>query len=354
MITFLQIAIILLLMALVGMLVGYLFGKLSCKRVSKDTMIQKGAYCEGEYAQEHHLNEQTDNLELEQLKDSADWYSEDKSSAKEPNNSASALMSSSGDSENEKLGSINDDNGDEKSELVANNEVKSENQSQVEDSEELNSNSEESEKNSNDNTSKNDSNSGEEKSELAVNDETKSESQEQVEDKEESEANNDASNEVPVENKQSNGDNLNDSDKKEQSTNEDSAQEDSENLVEKEIENTDSTIDTQKEDSKESEQNGYAPQFLSEPKDGKADNLCEIKGIGKVIDQKLKGLGVFHFEQIAQWTQKDISWVDEHLAFKGRVEREDWIGQAKLLAKGEETEFSQRVQRGEVESSKKD
>ena len=39
------------------------------------------------------------------------------------------------------------------------------------------------------------------------------------------------------------------------------------------------------------------------------------------------------------------------MSFPGRIEREDWINQAKTLAEGGETEFSKRVDAGEVESS---
>ena len=73
------------------------------------------------------------------------------------------------------------------------------------------------------------------------------------------------------------------------------------------------------------------PLFLSQPKNGKSDNLCRIKGIGFVIEEKLHNLGIYHFEQIAAWTEEEIKWVDSHLAFSGRILREDWVGQAKKL-----------------------
>ena len=94
------------------------------------------------------------------------------------------------------------------------------------------------------------------------------------------------------------------------------------------------------------------PLLLSEPRGGKADNLCRIKGIGFVIEEKLHNLGVYHFDQIASWGEKEIEWVDKHLAFSGRILREDWVGQAKKLAAGEDTEFSKRVDKGEVSTSR--
>lgn len=114
-------------------------------------------------------------------------------------------------------------------------------------------------------------------------------------------------------------------------------------------------ISTIKDDETSSEDEDIVkPEVYTKPLEDKdPDNLCRIKGIGNVIDGKLKALGIYYFDQISKWSEKEISWIDEHLAFKGRVVREKWVEQAELLAKGEETEFSQRVDKGEVESSKK-
>ncbi len=72
------------------------------------------------------------------------------------------------------------------------------------------------------------------------------------------------------------------------------------------------------------------------------DDLKRISGVGEKIEAALNGLGVYTFEQIANWNEDNIAWVDEHLVFKGRIKREGWVEQAKLLASGEETEFSKR------------
>ena len=77
------------------------------------------------------------------------------------------------------------------------------------------------------------------------------------------------------------------------------------------------------------------PEGLESAWDGGADDLKRINGIGPKIEQSLNGLGVFHFDQIAAWTDETAAWVDGHLRFKGRVRREDWIGQAKALAEEE-------------------
>ena len=71
---------------------------------------------------------------------------------------------------------------------------------------------------------------------------------------------------------------------------------------------------------------------LHAPRDGSADSLTAIKGIGPVNERKLNEHGIFHFDQIAAWTEADISAAEAYLAFDGRIAREDWVGQAKALA----------------------
>jgi branched-chain amino acid transport system ATP-binding protein len=71
---------------------------------------------------------------------------------------------------------------------------------------------------------------------------------------------------------------------------------------------------------------------LSAPRGGKADRLTLIKGIGPVNEKKLNENGIFHFDQIAAWTEADVAAVEVYLAFDGRIAREDWIGQAARLA----------------------
>jgi NADH-quinone oxidoreductase subunit E len=67
------------------------------------------------------------------------------------------------------------------------------------------------------------------------------------------------------------------------------------------------------------------------PGDLHADDLTKIKGIGPKIVGVLGSLGIYRFDQIAKWTQTNIEWVEDHLKFKGRVAREQWIEQAKRL-----------------------
>ncbi|MEQ9688594.1 MAG: 50S ribosomal protein L21 [Bauldia litoralis] len=64
---------------------------------------------------------------------------------------------------------------------------------------------------------------------------------------------------------------------------------------------------------------------------GKTDDLKRLSGVGPVLEKKLHALGVTTFAQVAAWTADDIARIDGELNFKGRIEREDWIGQANAL-----------------------
>jgi len=65
-----------------------------------------------------------------------------------------------------------------------------------------------------------------------------------------------------------------------------------------------------------------------------ADDLKKLSGVGPALEKKLHAAGVTTFAQIAAWTEEDVAAIDEQLSFKGRIEREGWIEQAKELAKG--------------------
>ena len=64
-----------------------------------------------------------------------------------------------------------------------------------------------------------------------------------------------------------------------------------------------------------------------------ADDLKELSGVGPALEKKLHAAGITTFAQIAAWTEADIAEFDEKLSFKGRIEREGWVDQAKALAK---------------------
>jgi len=73
-----------------------------------------------------------------------------------------------------------------------------------------------------------------------------------------------------------------------------------------------------------------------------ADDLKRVKGIGPVIEKTLNELGIFHFRQVGAFTEENIRWVDNYIAFPGRIQRENWVSQAQQLDGGGETDFSNR------------
>ncbi|MEC9199166.1 MAG: 50S ribosomal protein L21 [Pseudomonadota bacterium] len=64
-----------------------------------------------------------------------------------------------------------------------------------------------------------------------------------------------------------------------------------------------------------------------------ADDLKALSGVGPALEKKLLEAGITSFAQIAAWTDADIAEMDEKLSFKGRIQREGWVEQAKELAK---------------------
>ena len=77
------------------------------------------------------------------------------------------------------------------------------------------------------------------------------------------------------------------------------------------------------------------PELLTEARGGAPDDLKRIKGIGPKLEKLCNQLGVWHFDQIASWTDREVAWVDHHLeGFNGRIERDEWVAQAKALAAG--------------------
>ncbi len=78
---------------------------------------------------------------------------------------------------------------------------------------------------------------------------------------------------------------------------------------------------------------GLKPATLAAPKDGAADDLKRIKGVGPKLEILCNSLGFWHFDQIAGWSDAEVDWVDAHLeGFKGRVRRDDWVAQARSLS----------------------
>ncbi|MGB8398549.1 hypothetical protein [Bradyrhizobium sp.] len=93
---------------------------------------------------------------------------------------------------------------------------------------------------------------------------------------------------------------------------------------------------------------GTRPVGITVPEGGQADDLKLIKGIGPKNEKKCNALGIHYFRQIADWSPDEAIWVGHHLAFPGRIEREHWIAQARLLASGGDTDHSAGVKSGAI------
>lgn len=101
-------------------------------------------------------------------------------------------------------------------------------------------------------------------------------------------------------------------------------------------------------DAQETDSPGTRPETLDAPR-GAPDDLKQIKGIGPRLERLVNDLGVYHFDQIAGWSADEVAWVDANLkGFKGRVSRDGWVDQAKVLAAGGSTAFSDKVKKGDV------
>lgn len=73
------------------------------------------------------------------------------------------------------------------------------------------------------------------------------------------------------------------------------------------------------------------------------DDLARIKGVGPKLVSRLHELGVTRFAEIAAWSEADVDRIDAQLGrFEGRIRRDDWVGQARLLAAGDDDAFSDR------------
>lgn len=78
-----------------------------------------------------------------------------------------------------------------------------------------------------------------------------------------------------------------------------------------------------------------APPRLDNPREGQPDDLTRIDGIGPSLASTLHGMGYYHIDQIAAWSDQEIAWMDANLGtFKGRVTRDGWVVQARRILAG--------------------
>lgn len=83
---------------------------------------------------------------------------------------------------------------------------------------------------------------------------------------------------------------------------------------------------------------------LKAPRKGKPDDLQEIEGIGPALEKLVNSLGFFHFDQIAAWTEADVAMVDAEMkTFKGRIVRDKWVEQARIIVSDGLEAFRERA-----------
>ena len=92
----------------------------------------------------------------------------------------------------------------------------------------------------------------------------------------------------------------------------------------------------------------YKPLILTTPKPTGKDSLIKIKGINSKIEIDLNNLGIYHFEQISRWSNKNAEWIEEFLLLPGIARNNQWIDQAKILTLGKDTPYSLQVENNEV------
>lgn len=89
-----------------------------------------------------------------------------------------------------------------------------------------------------------------------------------------------------------------------------------------------------------------SPKLSASPASAGGDDLTRIKGLGPKLAATLQDLGVSSFGQIAGWDDTEIERVDAQLGrFQGRIRRDDWVGQARLLAEGDDSGFAEKYGR---------
>lgn len=85
------------------------------------------------------------------------------------------------------------------------------------------------------------------------------------------------------------------------------------------------------------------PLVLITPKPNGKDNLKKIESIDENIENDLNSLGIYHFEQISKWSYKNCDWIEAYLALPNYTKINKWVEQAKILANGNETSYSQDI-----------
>ncbi|RXJ86166.1 hypothetical protein [Arcobacter sp. CECT 8985] len=75
------------------------------------------------------------------------------------------------------------------------------------------------------------------------------------------------------------------------------------------------------------------PLIFSCPRPAGKDDLKQIEGIDSFIEAQLNHMGIFHFDQISNWTDKNCEWIENYLDINDRIKEENWVEQAKNYSK---------------------
>ncbi len=86
------------------------------------------------------------------------------------------------------------------------------------------------------------------------------------------------------------------------------------------------------------------PLILTTPRLSGKDSLIKIKGIDEKIENDLNNLGIYHFDQISKWSNKNCEWIEEFLLLPKVVRSNKWVEQAKILLSGNDTTYSLQVE----------
>jgi len=105
-----------------------------------------------------------------------------------------------------------------------------------------------------------------------------------------------------------------------------------EDAIEKALEALEEIDEQENEDTPEQVLISEKPELLSEARNGEKDKLSEIKGVGPKLEEKLNEAGIYHFDQIANWSEENIKWLEENTVFAHRAKKDLWVRQAKMLA----------------------
>ena len=88
----------------------------------------------------------------------------------------------------------------------------------------------------------------------------------------------------------------------------------------------------------------FKPLILTTPRLSGKDCLLKIKGIDEKIESDLNNLGIYHFDQISKWSNKNGEWVEEFLLSPGIARTNKWVEQARILLSGNDTSYSLQIE----------